>query len=139
MTGALAAALAFPIGVAILLFYVLRVLRRPAIIIPVILCLGVAGSGMSAVHAGEFYLSLGQFIMQAVYGAFIIFFLLRDNALAYLLLGFLSSTIEGSYRMMTQSASLYQVHGLIWLVLGLALLGVFWARSRELPSSQMPT
>ena len=139
LTGALAAALSIPIGVAILLFYVLRVLRRPAIIIPVILCLGVAGSGMSAIHAGEFYLNLGQFIMQAVYGAFVIFFLLRDNALAYLLLGFLSSTIEGSYRMMTQSASLYQVHGLIWLVLGLALLGVFWARFRELPSSQMPT
>jgi len=138
LIGSLSAALAMSIGVAVLLFYVLRVLRKPIIIAPLLLLLGVAASGVSAVHAGEFYLNLGQFIMQTTYGAIIIFFLLRDNVLAYLLLGFLSSTIAGVYRLLSQSAPLYQIHGVIWLVLGVALLVALWARFRERSFDETP-
>ena len=128
LNSSLLAAFVMPVSAAIILYYALRVLEKPAYVVIAVLAIGAAGVGGSAHNAGEFYLGIGQYLLQVVSFALIVYFFLRDNVLAYVLLGFLAAAAEGSFQLMSQSASLYQIHGGLWLFLSVLLVGAVWAR-----------
>lgn len=138
LVSGLQASMAVPIVAGVLLYYALRVLRRPHFIILVLVLLSAALAGGSAINAGEFCLSLAQMALRVGYGVLIVYFLLRDNVLAYALFGFLSTAVDGSYHMASQSAPYYQIHGWIWLILSLLLVLGFWARYHRHPARGAP-
>ena len=131
LTSSVGAAYALAVAAAILLFYVVRVLKSPAVAAAVVIVVAAAGAAASSVHPGELYLALGQFLVQAIGSVLVLVFVLRAHALAYVLLGFLSATVQGVYAMLSQSAALYRIHGALWLVVAVALVAAVYLRARD--------
>ena len=130
LSGSIAAAFGMPLMMGIGIYYVLRVLKRPVYVVGVILALGLVSAATDAHNAGEFYLDLAHFLTGAGFKAAVVFFLLRDNILAYVLYGFLAATLDDAYRMLSQPATLFQIHGWIWLAIAVAAIAVLWLQSR---------
>lgn len=119
MAGALLLAYAFPFAMAVVIYYATKVIVRPSLIVTAVLILSACGAGASAQTAGEFTASFSMSLLNTGAMALILVFLLRDNILAYVLFGLFKGSLEGAYLMVTQPASLFQIHG--WLLLGTIL------------------
>ena len=135
ITGSLASAFMFPLMTGIAIYYALRVLKRPSIVVATIIAFGVVSAAADAHNSGEFYLDFTLFLITTSVKAAVIIFLLRDNILAYVLFGFWSASLEPSYNMITQSAPYYQIHGGIWMGISIVLVVGLWLQSRRQPST----
>ena len=136
ISSSLAAAFFFPLMTGVAIYYALRVLKRPSIVIAVIIAFGLVSAAADAHNSGEFYLQFAVFLVTTGVKAAVIIFLLRDNILAYVLFGFWSASLEPSFDMLSQSASFYQIHGGIWMGLSVVLIAGLWLHSRLHPSAE---
>jgi len=128
---ACAAAIAIPVGVAIAVYYATWVLRRPSFVVVAAALIGVAWAGAGAYSGGEFYVRLVGFLVYAGIAAAVIAFLARDNALAYVLIGFVPLALDASWELVSQTAAPYQHHGMALAVVTVSLVAVSWLVSRR--------
>ena len=136
ISSSLAAAFFYPLMTGVAIYYALRVLKWPSIVIAVIIAFGLVSATADAHSSGEFYLQFARFLITTGVKAAVIIFLLRDNILAYVLFGFWSASLEPSYDMLSQSSSLYQIHGGIWMGLSVVVIAGLWLHSRLHPSTE---
>ena len=127
----LAGAFMYPLMTGIVIYYALRVLKRPSFVVAAVIAFGLVSAGAGAHNAGEFYLPFTLFLITTGVKAAVIIFLLRDNILAYVLFGFWSASLEPSYTMLTQAAPFYQIHGGIWMGISVVLVAGLWLQSRR--------
>ncbi len=120
LAGALLPAFVFPFGLGVVIYYSLRVIKRPSLIVTAVLVLSACGAGASAQTGGEFAASLSMSLLSSGFMALIIIFLLRDNILAYAFFGLFKGSLENGYLMLTQSPPEYQVHG--WILVSAVLV-----------------
>ena len=132
MASALVLAGAAPFGLGVIVYYAIRVIKRPSLIVTTVLVLSACMAGASTQTGAEFLVALLLSLMNAGVLALLIIFLLRDNMLAYVFYG-LFSGVQSGYLMLNQSAQLFQVHGWITvsLILGLALCTWAWAMRKS--------
>ena len=119
-----------PIAYGIVLFYALKVLKKPAYVIGAVLAWLLISEG-GAFNAGEFLLGAGTSAIKIATVAAVIAFLLRGNILAYILLGVLTATLDPGFDLVRQPASWFQVHGWIWIGIVAAAIAAFWIESRR--------
>jgi hypothetical protein len=120
ISGALLLAFLFPVGLGVVIYYALRVIKRPSLIVTTVLVLSACGAGASAQTGGEFAASLSMSLLSSGFMALVIIFLLRDNILAYVFYGLFKGSLESGYLMLTQSAPEYQLHG--WILVSAVLV-----------------
>ena len=125
-------ALALPIVLGVGLYYVRRVLRKPLYIVLAVVALGSVFSGANALNPGEFYLGLGLFLLKAAFLFVVVACLLRNNIPAYILTGFLSSSLDHAGALLDQPAAAYQIHGFIVLLASVLVIGGLWWQARRL-------
>ena len=134
-TNSLLATVFAPMLAGIVVYYARQVLRTPAYVGLTLLGLSAVSAGADAHTSGEFWLAFGLSLLQIAYFALILYYLLRNNILAYALVAFASQTLSGSLKLVEQSAAVYQTNGWIWLGLsGLCLLafaGQTWRQNRH--------
>ena len=119
-----------PIAYGIVLFYALKVLKKPAYVIGAVLAWLLISEG-GAFNAGEFLLGAGTSAIEIATVAAVIAFLLRGNIVAYILLGVLTATLDPGLDLVRQPASWFQVHGWIWIGIVAAAIAAFWIESRR--------
>ena len=107
----LTGALSLPMLLGIAFFYFRRILKKPSYTAFALLAIGLVSAGSSAHDSGEFALALGLFALNLLFVLLLVVFLLRNNLLAYLLFGFLSSGLETAQNLLTLSAPFYRYHG----------------------------
>lgn len=114
----MAGAIIMPLMAAIVVYYAVRVIRRPSLVVLALLAFGAATAGAEAYRVAGFFYEFGGFLFSTAVTAAAIAWLYRDNILAYLLTGFLTSITRSGVQLIDQPA--YQVHG--WVCLGIAIL-----------------
>ncbi len=127
LLGAVMSALLLPLAAAVLVYYAVRVLRRPAVVILVLLACGGALAGAEAHRPAEFLYDLAWFALTAALLAAAVYWFFRDNVAAYALTGFLFAAAEGGLGLLDQSA--YAAQGWVMLVGGAAFLAGLWLLS----------
>ena len=127
LLGAVGTGLVLPLAAGVLVYYAVRVLRRPPLVILALLALGAAMAGADAHRPAEFLYDLGWFVLTAAVLAAAVYWLFRDNAAAYALAAFLFSAVESGLGLLDQSA--YAAHGQVLLGLSAALLAGLWLLS----------
>ena len=116
--------LVLPLAAGVLVYYTVRVLRRPPLVILVVLALGAAMAGADAHRPAEFLYDLGWFVLTAAVLAGAVYWLFRGNAAAYALAGFLFTAVDRGLGLLDQSA--FAAQGWALLVLTAALLVGLW-------------
>ena len=115
------------LAAGLLVYYAVRVIRRPPLVVLVLLALGAAMAGADAHRPAEFLYDLGWFVLTAAVLAAAVYWLFRDNAAAYALTGFLFTAVESGLGLLDQSA--YASHGGVLLGLSGALVAGLWLLS----------
>ena len=131
LLGAVGRGLVLPLAAGVLVYYAVRVLRRPPLVILVLLAIGAATAGADAHRPAEFLYDLGWFVLTAAVLAAAVYWFFRDNIAAYVLTGFLFAAVEDGLGLLEQSA--YAAHGWVLLGLGAALLAGLWMLSDGSP------
>jgi|GEM_PF-3061388 hypothetical protein len=121
-TGALTTAVLAPIGFGVLIYYIRQVLKTPTYIGLTTIGLCALFAATDAYTAGEFWLAMAFSALNVIYFALIVFYLLRNNILAYMLAAFAAQSLSGSLHLLEQSAALYQTNGWLWLGAGILCL-----------------
>ena len=129
LSGALGAALSLPIAAAITVHYAARVLGRTSYVVVALLVLGISISGSGAHSAGEFYLSLAEFALQAGVAAAVIGLYLRDNLLAYVLVAFVPRALDGALDLLAQPSTFYQANGAVLAIMAAAAVAAIALRA----------
>ena len=107
----LTGALGLPMLLGIAFFYFRRILKKPSYAALALLTIGLASAGSRAHDSGEFALDLGLFALNLLFALLVVVFLLRNNLLAYILFGFLSSGLDYAQDLLGLSSPLYRYHG----------------------------
>lgn len=131
LLGAVGRGLVLPLAAGVLVYYAVRVLRRPPLVILVLLAIGAATAGADAHRPAEFTYDLAGFALTAALLAAAVYWFFRDNIAAYILTGFLFAAVEDGLGLLEQSA--YAAHGWVLLGLGAALLAGLWMLSDGSP------
>ena len=131
LLGAVMRGLVLPLAAGVLVYYAVRVLRRPPLVVLVVLAIGAAMAGAGAHRPAEFTYDLGWFVLTAAVLAAAVYWFFRDNIAAYVLTGFLFAAVEDGLGLLEQSA--YAAHGWVLLGLGAALLAGLWMLSDGSP------
>jgi hypothetical protein len=120
-------------GLGVIVYYAIRVIERPSLIVTTVLVLSACMAGASTQTGAEFLVAFLLSLMNAGVLALLIIFLLRDNLLAYVFYGLFLGGVQSGYLMLNQSALLFQIHGWITvsLILGLALGTWAWAMRKS--------
>ena len=137
MTGGIGMALAVPIMAGFVLYYGRAVLKKQRYWALVGVGIGLVISGSNAVHLHEFYFDFLSFIAGISFVIVVVFAFLRNNLLAYALLGFASvrSTVENLGQL---SAPAYQIQAGVLLFLALLLIFYLWWRTGNEHGSAPP-
>ena len=127
LTSGLAAMLGLPILAGMVLYYGRTVLKKRHYWALALIAIGVIGEGSSAVHLHEFFYGFANFLIGNAFIVIGVLLFLRNNLLAYVLLGFVSllSTVETLGSIATPT---YQIQAAILLILALGLIGFAWWR-----------
>jgi len=127
LTSGLAAMLALPILAGMVLYYGRTVLKKRHYWALALIAIGVIGEGSSAVHLHEFFYGFANFLIGNAFIVIGVLLFLRNNLLAYVLLGFVTllSTVE---TLGSTAAPTYQIQAAILLILALGLIGFAWWR-----------
>ncbi len=126
--------LLLPLAAGVLVFYAVRVIRRPPLVALLVLALGAAIAGAEAHRPAEFLYDLCWFVLTAALLAAAGYWFFRDNVAAYALAGFLLSAVEDGLGLLDQSA--FAAHGWVLLGLAAALLAGLWTLSRGDPPDE---
>lgn len=129
-------AIAVPVVAAIGIYYATRVLGRSSFVIAAAALLGVAWAGAGAYSGGEFYLRLVVFLGGIGISAAVIAFLMRDNALAYVLVGIVPPALGASWQLLSQTATAYRHNGITLAVATAVLVALLWLTSRRTPPAR---
>ena len=137
LSRALARGLYMPISAAIAIYYATRVLKRASLVISAVLILGACAAGAGAYTPEEFFFSWGGFLLSSAFTAGALIWLFRDNIAAYALTGFLITSVDGSIRLLEQSAEGFRLHGWIWLGVAGLVVVVLWVMAFRAPRNPM--
>lgn len=129
LSAALGAAVLLPVGAAIVAYYAVRVVGRTSLVVVAVLILGVSIAGSGAHSAGEFYLSLVTFVVQAGLFAAILGLYLRDNLLAYVLAAFVPGALGAALDLLAQPSTFYEANGAVLAVLATGAIGAIVLRA----------
>ena len=137
LSSSLASALGLPVAAGIVVYYVRRVLKSPPYAILAILALALLNAGADARDPGEFGLALALFLLQVIFVYLVVAFLLRNNLLAYILVGFLASGLTHAKNLLLLSAPAFRYHGYALLLFVVLFVLFFLIYLRKRPSSEL--